>query len=554
MKVNCHMEYITKVNALYGGVLLLCIILALNWTVLNHITIYQESNPLNILNKHQIDHIDCLDNTTNEIIFSKILWNSIYSPINSYHQNPKLFKQQLHFIRSLKYLIISIHGGVLSDTLSYLSDQIQIPQDNIVLGSVPPYAYCDMLKHSYFHDKYNKNISNIVKYLYKSGSDIPDASIKNYFYNYHSNNNTNNNLYKFDVIICPLPALLCQHLWPYAKVFIFRFMHRFDHGYCSESDITHLHPKDMLIYSHKQNYAFIKQLSIAAKCKHIIMSSCNMFDYVYTKQIIDIQYPNDILFWPHVALNFPQMYDINYNISDSINVFKFIYFVKGTCEPLITKDFEQLNSNLFNDSNGKIQLIQSTQTNMFDDLFNGDANGVIFFPYSSYTVKWLEFYRIGIPLFIPSVSLWIKLHQKCGLITDNYACNEVFISTRAEDRYKKYQNITNNQNGFCMEKYLNPFDLINYPYFLKYTDFYSEEYMPGIYTFDNIEDLKEILKEYASISREEKLTQKYMQINQVNRLSELFEPHLVNELFDSYHSFDDKCHNKLMYTQQSAYV
>ena len=139
------------------------------------------------------------------------------------------------FIGKLKYLVISGHGGVLIDTLSYLVNAINIPRDNI--GYVCVWAYCGRMR------KYiNLYQNNGLRQFFKILEDMVDPRKMNKEFVFSNNiekyqnilkekvfDKLGNNDNKMDVIMCLFPSFNCVLLFPFAKVMIIKFSHRFDH-------------------------------------------------------------------------------------------------------------------------------------------------------------------------------------------------------------------------------------------------------------------------------------------------------------------------------------
>eukprot|EP01084_Bolivina_argentea_P030678 56804_1 len=501
------------------------------------------SNMVDIECRPQPKELKCKFNNTCTKSFAEKLYE--YPHFSQQLIKNNNFKLHSQTIQNLKYLIVSHHGGTHIATLSYLTNILNIPSKNI--AHICSGTYCSyMNKFGHYYNYFNKTFSAQYNVLlrkkvlkrccwrkslgYWNHMERIDA-LQSQMYDITKNISEE---YKIDVLICTFPSTQCAWLLPFAKVIIIRFMHRFNHQVWLQGIVKW----GRLIHS-MSNY-----------CPNIILTASNAYDWYYNSHFLNIQ-TDSFLLWPNFARHFVDDYmpNINHNINTSINYNNISNFIFQMFQPAISKCAQLLNL-----SNLKYTLKHKYNINIFSNekivkkytydkiLLHNNIGGIIAIPHSVHGAKWIEYYSVGMQLFLPSLEFWIEMNNKCNVIGHRQAGNKPHIVKRKNQPTKAFNNYIE-YSPCCgisplYEEYQNVW--------LQFSDYYMNKFFfKFVIHFDSYNDLIDKIIQYNNLSLMEKLKRKQIQINEFTLLSKRFAPHLINALYNSYQKSEMQCNLKL---------
>ena len=200
------------------------------------------------------------------------------------------------YINNLKYLVVAAHGGALLDALSYMVEIIGINRNNI--ASICVWGYCENLR-VYIEKYHNIEITERLwdyhetflpremnrQFVFNNNIEKYQNEFRHKIFNINSNFsemlNSDGNM---DVTICVFPSFQCVLLFPFTKVMIIRFTHRYDHHIAWDG----------------YRVKWAKILHYASKCDNIIYYSSNAYDYMYVNHLAYLN-ENKHLIWPNTG-------------------------------------------------------------------------------------------------------------------------------------------------------------------------------------------------------------------------------------------------------------
>ena len=461
--------------------------------------------------------------------------------------DPK-YNEHLKFIQKLKYLVVSYHGGTDIDTISYLHDILEIPKENV--ANICSGTYCTihsktgfipaMFKH--YYDYLNINQSKIYDEIINA-DDILGGCCWHKAYSYwHKTEHINrihsriNSLIDYpklndtaivDVIICDFPSSQCAFLLPFAKVFIIRFMHRFNHHTWAQGQ--------------EKWGRIIHSMSRHCGDKNIILTTSNAYDWFYTLTATNVN-PSNLYLWPNFARHYVD--DHGHEIDESGHGYGFKFIFHAMLRPNCNESFDINKVSKMLENDYDIELIKDKEV-YGAMLYNStalkyDIGGIIAIPHSVHGAKWIEFYSIGVQLFIPSYDLWLKMNRKCQVVGHRQAGNNPHLghihTFMSHMEYMKY--------GPCGGH--DPFGEKYQDLWLLFSDYYMNKYLfKYVIHFDDEKDLINKMMEYYKLTSEEKLARKQRQIEEFSMLSQRFKPHLVNAIYTAYEHADSECNLRI---------
>eukprot|EP01084_Bolivina_argentea_P183104 316022_1 len=446
------------------------------------------------------------------------------------------YKTQLNTIQSLTYLVISHHGGTDIDTISYLSNILQIPPTNML--NICSGVYCDVIEtqNTVYKNYFSSEKTGLSGWNILLLEPLLQNCCWSKSYAYFSNiSNINRihssiikqNVTKIDIIVCSFPSSQCAFLLPFANIFIIRFHHRFDHH------LTHVWENSI------QNAVKWGQIlhSMSHYCNNFILTASNSYDWFYAKHLLNIK-TDSFYLWPNTARHFIDEFGenitkINANYSN-IYIFSYNSFIlRGTCLHILNV------SNIMSELHKLHNVTLLTDDTMYKSyIYNKrklhtELSGIVVLPYSVHEAKLIEYYSVGVQIFLPTLQLWTKLNNNCAYIKHLNAAN---LPNRNHDIYK---------HGFPKEWYnyfkhspccgTDPWSSDNRKYWLQFSEYYmNKDYFKYVIYFDNATDLIRQIIYYNDIELNDKLIRKGKQINDFTLLSKRVKPHLVNAIYNAY--------------------
>ena len=189
--------------------------------------------------------------------------------------------------------------------------------------------------------------------------------------------------------------------------------------------------------------------------------------------------------------------------------------------------------------------------------------GIIYIPYSVHQTKILDLYSIGIPIFVPSLEMLstfasintyfdrplnISLNMKCpnrwpqpkGIMLHKQSGNKASVFGNNMGSLTELSMFTIKSK--CCST--DPFSLIYEKEWLKFSDFYVNNYMDGLIYFNNINDLFRKMKQIIinnknNFNNINKIKSK--QINHFKKLSNDFKPYWIEYLINAHKKSNNNC-------------
>ena len=272
--------------------------------------------------------------------------------------------------------------------------------------------------------------------------------------------------------------------------------------------------------------------------KNIILTTSNAYDWFYTNHLLNVK-PDSLYLWPNFARHFVDDFGIH-NIDDKpllLNNNIFILHsaslsVLTDCHVLLNETRLMMELTLNKSKNIQFTSNRTIFNNLLYNLtsLHIDIGGIIAIPHSVHGAKWIEYYSIGIQLFIPSIKFWLELNKKCEIIAHRQSGNKPHKGFGAEyflwfGEYIRYSS--------CGR--YNPIEAQYQDKWIPFSDYFMDKYyFKYIIYFDSENDLIDKIDEYNKLSMDEKWNRKQKQINDFTLLAESFTPHLIHKIYSGY--------------------
>eukprot|EP01083_Nonionella_stella_P307988 1084882_1 len=442
-----------------------------------------------------------------------------------HHYNQTISKT----IQRFTYLVDNRHGGrVQMDVTSFLHYKLNIPSSNIL--SFCHGSYCehmDKLADKYWNINDSTKISQLQHKLAKKNPgfghrqccwtastrilrrlNLTRSSLR---FTEALNASLPSLHGTFDVIICGFPGIQCLGYLGVAKVLIIRFAHRYDHHVWNN-------------FGAREKWTKILNM-IAEQCSNnnynILIFVSNIYDWFYVKHSINID-AKRLYLWPNFAQHFVTEFGVKEdtqtrNRSDSL----YIYQDTKTNRDCVNTVFDiNIVQETLARSSIHLEINQSrSKRYLFDKLkLHSMVNGIIVMPYAVHSAKWSEFYSVGIQLFFPSLSLWIRLNNRCSVICDRQYGN-------APTRRMKWNTHLDYQYSPCCGT--NPYTNEYMDMWLSFSDYY---WFKHVIYYDNATDLIDKIKRHH---HDNKSTKK-KQMDEWDALANHFKDKIAYQIWKAY--------------------
>eukprot|EP01062_Namystynia_karyoxenos_P002638 TRINITY_DN10930_c0_g1_i4.p1 TRINITY_DN10930_c0_g1~~TRINITY_DN10930_c0_g1_i4.p1 ORF type:complete len:634 (+),score=50.60 TRINITY_DN10930_c0_g1_i4:106-2007(+) len=340
-------------------------------------------------------------------------------------------------ISELTFLVIDLHGGSMNDMISFLHNSIGIPAYNIMfLCMFIPYCRHIHRKWTAASRAGRSFGRNIISGEHRMAFDIAYPAAVSYALDgdtmlplLHIINVSAASGFRWpvsdivarahtwaterspkahpiaDILVCGVGAELCLALEPFVSHVIVRSMHRFDHASCGTgpSWLQHGGPERWMT-----GYQTGRMIQRLARSQHHLVAAGHVYDSAYMNHFLGVQ----ALFWPALAADVPPA-----EYAPVQPKWQQLLLMPGW------PDDHQNNWRVW--LKAGVDLLASLGYSLdvpkayykhfkHSDLLTHRIG--INIPYSIGSQLWYEMYRLGLPMYAPSLRMLTRLHLDHGLI------------------------------------------------------------------------------------------------------------------------------------------
>ena len=344
--------------------------------------------------------------------------------------------------KNLTFLTEDLHDGPRLDTptiLATLGHTTILSGIKAGRGNYPSVLQWEKIK-TY------KNISETIKGYTNSRDRLSEDMIKSNF-EYYKNNEM---IASTDVFYCSYPAAYCELWMPFNKSILYLPVHRYNLGRCTKEEWDRL-DEHLYMFASMDNP------------KHII-GAASVYDQQYLHHYTGLD--------PLPLYSYTSFYTgINKEFKPTRDEILFISRMNGNKAGKLVANIKKFKI---------VDTYSLYHHYELSDLIQHRA--IVYFPYSVMSFKLVEFYGLGIPLFMPSPRFFREVNSFGGdRATHTHGCGSNDIDKLMKPHPSSTHPYSPNTVGGEAEYY-----------WLQFSDFYV---FPHITYFDDMEELERKLEE-----------------------------------------------------------
>jgi len=331
----------------------------------------------------------------------------------------------------MTYLLIDMHGGALADTLGFMHNVIKVPRSNLYYMCMWT-PYCRFIRDRGWAAEGPGIEANVHKMAYDSGypgavSYAVDANTMLPLLHIINLTSASGSRWPFhdfvtrarawsarrlpnaaplvDVVICNVGAEACLAMEPFAAHIIVRATHRFDHASCGSGDnwLQAGGPDRWLT-----GFRTGRMLQRLSRSPHHSVSAGQLFDAAYQKHWTGA----DSWIWslsaPYATANYAPAEELrgkililpNWPVDPKNN---WAHWLRELRVLMNRHDLQLDTPHAYWRGNFTHEQLMQHRV-------------AISIPYSVGSQLWLEMYRMGMPMFAPTINLMAQLHLKNGMV------------------------------------------------------------------------------------------------------------------------------------------